>query len=403
MKQLVAVAVTFLVAVPAAARAQTGPVTAGLNTREPRNIAFRMGPVLIAPNVSIPELGYDSNVFDEDVNPKSDWTVRFTPDLTAYARSGVIQFAVTAGSEFTYYHQYESERSIANQLLGRFDVTLSRVKPWVAGAHVETNQRPNREIDARAKRTDQELSAGVAFDISAIGSLYAMAAFTDGRYGAGEIFKGFDLDQSLSHRAREYSGGLRMQVTPFTMVRFEGRTVDTEFIHDPFRNTTTTGGRGHIDIAPEAVLSGTAFVGFERIDFDDPLVADFRGVTAGGTLRYTILERATIDGTIDRRVQYSFEVDRQYYVETGFDLTYTQRIGGPFDVQLVGSRRWLDYSAVSPGLKPNVDRWGAGVGYNLQDRSRLAFNFEYAERVEPTRPDRRYDRQRFFATFTVLR
>src|SRR5919108_1254577 len=102
MKTLVAVAAILFLVVPPAARAQTGPVTASLSTREPRNVAFRIGPVLISPNLNLPEFGYDSNVFDEDVDPKKDWTVRFTPDLTAYARSGVIQFAVTAGSEFTY-------------------------------------------------------------------------------------------------------------------------------------------------------------------------------------------------------------------------------------------------------------------------------------------------------------
>jgi hypothetical protein len=288
-------------------------------------------------------------------------------------------------------------------LLGRFDVTASRVKPWVAAAWVDTNRRRNREIDARAKYTEQELSGGVAFDISAIAALYGMAAFTEGRYDESTTFEGIDLDQSLSQRGREYSAGLRMQATPFTMLRFEGRTGETEFTNEPRRNTSNTGMRVHVDIAPEAILSGAAFVGYEKVDFDDPLVADFRGVTSGGTMRYTILETATLETTVDRRVDYSFETDRQYYVETGLDFTYTHRVRGPLDVQGVASRRWLDYTRVTPGLKPTVDRWGAGVGYNLQDRSRLSFNFEYAERVEPTRPERRYDRQRFFATFTVLR
>jgi hypothetical protein len=403
MKTLVAVAAILFLVVPPAARAQTGPVTASLSTREPRNVAFRIGPVLISPNLNLPEFGYDSNVFDEDVDPKKDWTVRFTPDLTAYARSGVIQFAVTAGSEFTYFHKYESERSVARQFLGRLDATLSRVKPWVAAAHVELNNRPNREIDARARRTDQELSGGVAFDISSIAALYGMAAFTEGRYATGETFKGLRLDESLNQRGREYAAGFRLQATPFTTLRFEGRTLDTQFIHNPLRNTASEGGRIYIDIAPEAILTGTAHVGFERVDFDDPAVPDFRGVVSGGTMRYTILERATVETTVERRVQYSFEVERQYYVETGVDLVYTQRIRGPLDVQTAGSRRWLDYTRLTPGLRPTVDRYGIGLGYNLQDRSRIGFNFEYAQRVDEMRPDRRYDRRRFFGTFTVQR
>jgi hypothetical protein len=403
MKSLVAGAAILLVAAAAPARAQSGPFTASLSMREPRNVAFRIGPVLISPNVNLPELGYDSNVFDEDVNPKTDWTVRITPDITAYAKSGVIQFAVSAANEFTYYHQYESERSISRQYKARLEATLSRVKPWVAAAHVDLHNRPNREIDVRARHYDQELSGGVAFDVTSIAALYGMAAFTKSRYASGETFKGSSLDESLSQRGRQYSAGLRLQVTPFTMLRFDGTTGDTQFINSPERDSKSDSVRMHVDIAPEAILTGTAYVGYERFDPDDPEVANFNGVVSGGTLKYTILERATVETTIERQVRYSFEIARQYYVETGIDITYTQRIRGPFDVQVVGSRRWLDYTRHTPGLRPKVDRAGAGLGYNLQDRSRLGFNFEYEQRVDELRPDRTYDRRRFFGTFTILR
>jgi hypothetical protein len=403
MKALVAVAAILIVAAPAAARAQSGPLTASLSVREPRNVAFRIGPVLISPNLNLPELGYDSNVFDEDVDPKTDWTVRFTPDLTAYARSGVIQFAVTAGSELTYYHKYASERSVSRLFKGRFDATLSRVKPWVAAAYVDLHNRPNREIDARARHTDQELSGGVAFDITSIAAVYGMAAFTESRFAEGETFKGLNLDESLSQRGRHYAAGMRLQATPFTMLRFEFAMADTAFMNVPGRDSASESGTVHVDFAPEAVLNGTAFVGYERFDPEDPQVPEFRGVVSGGTLRYTILERATLETTVERQVRHSFEVERQYYVETGVDVVYTQRIRGPFDLQGVGSRRWLDYTRHTPGLRPTVDRVGVGLGYNLQDRSRIGFNVEYEQRIDAQRPDRRYDRRRFFGTYTVQR
>jgi hypothetical protein len=61
----------------------------------------------------------------------------------------------------------------------------------------------------------------------------------------------------------------------------------------------------------------------------------------------------------------------------------------------------LDYTRVTPGLKPNVDRVGLGVGYNLRDRSRIGLNFEYAQRLDEVRPDRKYDRRRVFGTYTL--
>jgi hypothetical protein len=403
VKALVAVAAIVMVAAPAAARAQSGPFTASLGTREPGNVAFRIGPVLISPTLTLPEVGYDSNVFDEDVNPKSDWTVRFTPDLIAYARSGVIQFAVSAGSELTYFHKYASERSASRQFKGRFDATLSRVKPWVAAAHVDFHNRPNREIDLRARHTDQEISGGVAFDITSIAALYGMAVFTKSSFAEEETFKGFNLDESLSRRGRQYAAGMRLQATPFTTLRFELSTIDTMFVHSPLRDSTSESGTLHVDIAPEAILNGTAFVGYERFEPDDPTVTDFSGAVSGGTLRYTILERATLETTVERQVRYSFEVDRQYYVDTGLDVVYTQRIRGPLDVQAVGGRHWLDYTRQTPGLKPVVDRAGIGLGYNLRDRARIGFNFEYEERFDELRPNRTYNRQRFYGTYTVQR
>ena len=403
MKTLVAVAAMVMVVAPASARAQSGPFTASISMREPANVAFRIGPVLISPHLNLPELGYDSNVFDETVNPKTDWTVRFTPDLTAYARSGVIQFEVSAASEMTYFHEYESERSMGRQFKGRLDATLSRVKPWVAAAYIDLHNRPTREIDLRARHNEQEFSGGVAFDVTSIAALYGMAAFTDSRFDEDENFKGINLDQSLSRRDRYYSAGMRLQATPFTKLRFELTTADTMFVNSPGRDTTTESATVHVEFAPEAILTGSAHVGYERFEPDDPAIADYRGLVSGGTLKYTILESATLETTLERRVQYSFETARQYYLESGIDVIYTQRIGGPLDVQGVISRRWLDYTRTTPGLRPNVDRAGAGLGYNLRDRSRIGINFEYEERVDELRPDRTYARRRFFGTYTVQR
>ena len=128
MRSVVAGALLVLTAAPAAA--QSGPVTASLTLGEPRAVAVRFGPLMISPSLTLPEVGYDSNVFDEDVDPKGDWTIRMTPALNVYARTGVIQFVVSGANEFTWYDTYESERSIARQFRGRLDAELSRVRPW---------------------------------------------------------------------------------------------------------------------------------------------------------------------------------------------------------------------------------------------------------------------------------
>jgi hypothetical protein len=398
-----AFALLLVVASAAPALAQSGPFTGTLRLEEPRAVALRFGPLIIAPSLSLPAIGYDGNVFDDDVDPKSDWTASIRPDLQLFARAGVMQFVLSAANEFTYYQKYASERSVSRQFRGRLDATLSRIRPWIAAAHVDMHDRPNRELDLRSRHTDQELSAGVAFDVTTIASIYGMAARTESKFAPVEVFKGVNLDQALTRRGEEISAGIKLRATPFTTVLLGGNVSRDRFTSAPLRNSKRQRGIAQIQLTPEAILSGSATVGYEVFEPVDPLVPAFKGVISNGSLRYKLLGRATIDAIVDRRVEYSFEAARQYYVETGTGLTYTQRIRGPYDVQGTASRRWLDYTRVTPGLKPSVDSAGAGVGYNFADGSRLGFNFEYAQRLDDLRPDRKYHRRRFFGTYSLER
>ena len=122
-------------------------------------------------------------------------------------------------------------------------------------------------------------------------------------------------------------------------------------------------------------------------------------MVASGTLAYTLLGRATVETRLLREVTYSFDTSDAYFVETRLDLLYTQLLSGPYDVQFGGSRSWLDYTRTRPGVKPSVDAFQAGVGYNFQDKSRLGLSFEYSQRIDDERPDRRYHNRRFFASY----
>ena len=77
---------------PIAAAAQsavgTGPLTSTLADVEPTTGVLRVGPVRVAPGITVRELGWDSNVFNEPeaAPPKEDYVVAATPDISAYTR-----------------------------------------------------------------------------------------------------------------------------------------------------------------------------------------------------------------------------------------------------------------------------------------------------------------------------
>ena len=161
-----------VLALPAPARGQSGPLTESLVLEEPKTFSFRIGPVLVSPNLTIRDFGYDTNVFNEDENPKKDWTITLTPEFQMFARLGLVQVVGLAASDLRYFKEYESERSVSRQFRGRVDAQLSRFRPWFSAAHVDQQERPNREVDLRAKNTAKELAAGLSFNLSPIAGIF---------------------------------------------------------------------------------------------------------------------------------------------------------------------------------------------------------------------------------------
>jgi hypothetical protein len=80
---------------------------------------LRFGPVYVKPAIRLKELGVDSNVFNQSVDEKSDFTFTVSPqaDLALpIARLGLVRS--TVGTDLVYFAQYASERSVDPRVLG---------------------------------------------------------------------------------------------------------------------------------------------------------------------------------------------------------------------------------------------------------------------------------------------
>ena len=135
------------------------------------------GSVKIAPGVTVRQLGWDDNIFDEpeSKSPKDDYVVSAMPDVAVFSHLRYVRLAGYAGSELTYYKTYDSENSNGYALRGRADFLLSRLRPFIAAGEIQTRERPNGEIDTRADRLEEEVSGGVAFDLSEHSLIYGSA------------------------------------------------------------------------------------------------------------------------------------------------------------------------------------------------------------------------------------
>lgn len=379
----------------------SGPLTSALADAEPTVGVLELGFLKLAPGIQVREIGYDWNVFDDAEDPKEDFVAAATPDVAAYLRLRFVRLSGYGGIEFVYYDTYESERSRGHIGRGRVDLLLSRLRPFVAGASLKTRTRPNGEIDVRADRRENEVSGGVAFDWSPTGVIYGAASRLTTEF-VGAFEDGVSLDQSLNRDAYDYSLGVRTDLTPLTSLTIQGALRQDRFVSEPLRNSDTGSALATLTFAPQAVVNGTATVGYRYMDAVDPLVEPYRGLTVQAGIGYALLEQGRFNFGVNYGFDYSFDVQEAYYVETTVTLGYTQRLFGEFDAHVRGAHSTFDYGH-REGSSPHVDELdvaATGLGYNLRNRTRIALNYEFARRRSPEIADRNYNRHRVFLSWT---
>lgn len=369
---------------------------------EPATAVLSWGPVRLAPGLQVREIGYDTNVFYEPVDPKEDWVVSVMPDLLAYSRLRLLRFSAYTGVDLTYYNTYSSERSVSDQYRGRVDFLLSRIRPFVGAGYLTERTKPNGEINVRADRRETELSGGIAFELSPTSRLYGAGGRVTTEYRSTEQYEGVALDRALNRNAYGYSAGLQTSLTPLTSLTLSGSLTQDRFRAAPERDADTGQAAAEFVFSPQAVLRGTARIGFKDFRPNDPAVDPYTGIVVGAGLVVPILDMARINIGVLRDMQYSFEEAEAYYVENTFDVSYTQLIFGSFDVQGRGAWSGFDYGnrEGQPDRRDSLTTWSVGVGYNLQNRTRMSVQFEDAERRSPELAERNYDRRRLFFSWT---
>jgi hypothetical protein len=391
---------------PGTAAAQSsvgsGPLTSALPEVEPTVGVLSFGRVRFAPGLTVREIGWDSNVFDEpeEDSPKEDWVAAVQPDVSAFTQLRFVRISAYAGSELTYYRTYDSERSVGHAARARMDFLLSRIRPFVGAGKTDTRTRPNGEIDTRADRQDTEVSGGVAFDLSTHSLLYGSSYLAKTTY-ENAFEDGIDIGRTLTRRGNHYEAGLKTDITPLLSVQLFASYQEDVFEFAPIRNGQSWSGTAMFRFAPDAVVTGDATVGYMDVNFVDPTVKPYRGIVGTASITYPFLEIGRLSVALSRALEYSFDEAQAYYLGQSATVSYTHRLFGEVDAQVRGSRASFDYDARAtlPAHTDTLDIAGGSVGYNLRNRTRVAMNYEFARRRSPAFADRNYDRRRAFLSW----
>ena len=395
-----------LLLLPAPGLAQIGAASVQIPENQPPDAPIQFGPLYLSPSFELRDIGFDNNVFNDDAEER-DFTATPSATMQTNLLAGPLRLTGGINTDYIWYRTFSSERSVNS----RFDLMLEgffdRYRPWVSGAFVRTRAREGFEIDARAQRTEPTLRGGLDW---VVGSRTALAFSTERRrkrFAELEQFQGANLSEQLDNTTEVYTTGLRFELTPLTMLLVDAEYTVASFDGVSVRDSEAWSMLPTLRFQPDAYISGELMVGYKTLTPDNPTLVGYAGIVARGNLTFSLLDITQFAIELERDTEYSSDELHPYYVQTGAEITITQRIGGPFDVRLVGGRYELAYRDLpDPILGPRGTEQrttaGVGVGYRLGQTIRFGVNGQFENRRSTLRPERDYDRTVYYASISYL-
>ena len=352
---------------------------------------WRFGPLAVTPRVELKNLGWDTNVFNSAEDPKSDFTATVGAPIDWWLRFGRGRLHGTDYFEGLWFATYGDQSSF-NQ---RHDLTLlvplNRIRPYVGGSYLNTNDRPGYEINARVRHTETGFNGGLVVRLSSKVDVDISGRQTTFRYDDDPAANTY-YSETLDRRVENYGAQLRYRYTSETTF-----TLLAESVRERFTTATVRDNDGFrvlpgVEFGARAIINGKAQLGYRKLDGLSPGMPDFSGLVANAELSYTLRGVTRFTAGVSRDVYFSYEVAQPYYIQPGFTLAVTQQVTGPWDVQGRASWYRLDYQQASePGVAALPERndryrtFGGGVGYRVGKDVRIGFNLDsfHRESIEP--------------------
>jgi hypothetical protein len=349
----------------------------------------RIGPFALNPTLALTDAGVDDNVFNNSdaEHPRKDFTMTLSPATAFWLHLGRTWVTGTVTEDLVYYQTYADERS-ANT---RYDVRLvrpfNRVKFELGSDYRNTRERPGFEIDARPRHS--EIGVDGSIEIRALGktSFAANVRRRTVQFADDALFDGNRLQIQLNRTMTGLDGIVRHQLTPLTSLTFSVQRQQDRFAFSPARDSDSTAGVGGVKFEASALLTGTATFGYRRFSPLSPDVPEYRGSTAAVDLSFRARSSTRLGVKILRDLQYSFEEQQPYYIETGISASITQALYGPFDVVASAGIEELAYRGRLINFTSAVERvdtvhiYHGGIRYRVGKDTRVGFNLDKQERL----------------------
>jgi hypothetical protein len=202
-----------------------------------------------------------------------------------------------------------------------------------------------------------------------------------------QIYQGTNLSAELNRTVTTAAFTVKHQLTPLTAISFDGGSQTDRFDTSRARDTDSTTAGAQVTFDPSALLKGSARFGYRDFVPVDPNVPKYTGTTASADLTYVLQGSTKMTFQLNRDVQYSYDANQPYYLQTGVGGSVFQQIYGPVDAVGRIATTHLAYrdrigSIVAvPDRTDHVLMFGAGAGYHIGTDLRIGFNLDKQKRT----------------------
>jgi len=352
---------------------------------------MHVGPVYLTPGLQVRDIGIDTNVFNTNADPKSDFTFTIGPKADVWvpvARRALVK--ASGGADVVYFQNYASERSINPHAQVRGELYLQRVTLFAENDLVNTRQRPNFEIDVRARRLENTVRVGGELRVSTKLSAEVSGRQSIVKFDGDAIFAGSYLQESLNRDSKGVSASVRYRLTPLTTIAVRTEAFQERFAFSPLRDADTIRIQPGIEFRPPALVAGSAYVGVRRFAARHDELPDYKGMVGSARLRFRLRGATSVEFSGDRDLSYSYERLQPYYIVNGYGVSVRRQIAGRFDASVAAQRQRYDYrDLMTPGLglgparvarEDTTNIYSLSAGYTLNRDMRVGLSISRIDR-----------------------
>lgn len=377
------------------------------SSEPPETVPFRLGPVALAPTLTLTNFGWDSNVFQQQAaaGPVGDVTATGVPEIQSWVRVGRARVSTHSTFAYFYFQQYASERSLDQEHEARVELRMGRLTPYIAGDWVKARQRFGFEIDQRIGRQQKAALAGLEFRLGPRTKIDASATRGRWEFDSSDEFSDPFADQLYDYTSEGFTVVVSRDLTPFTSLAAGIDKHQDRFDNDPGRDSNSESVTAGLEFKPLAMIHGSAYVGWHRLYRVTPGSGEFSGPVAEADLAYTLFGATRFAVQIHRDITYSALRSQHAYLLTGVRAAVNHHLAGNWEVGARIGRYRQSYGLFDSTTSDNasgqfnagreiITEYSGEVAYWFSRKIRMAFGFNREQRGSSFGAPRDYERTR---------